>query len=93
MPGGACCAAGICCPPGSPEQVDAVSNELDGMRGCPPDSIDRDDLANEIVRRWDLVPKGTTKAIKEERERDRLPESLMRLYAPLFEEAASKASG
>lgn len=64
MNGKACCILGVCCPPGSEEQVKALASALaDGLDWKPggPASIE---VATWILTHFDLAPAGTLQSFK-----------------------------
>lgn len=56
------CVLGICCPPGSPEQMDALIKFLVG-NGVDADAADT--AAKVILAHFDLAPKDTLQPFKD----------------------------
>ena len=57
MNGHVCCILGVCCPPGSAEQMDALAKEL--TKGAGTDHAQSKAVAALILEHFDLAPKGT----------------------------------
>jgi len=53
-PGQVCCILGVCCPPGSPAQREALAKALEGVESP----------ADYMLEHFDLAPKGTLDAFK-----------------------------
>ena len=57
MNGHVCCILGVCCPPGSAEQLDALAKEMSKDLGVTPEHTRR--YAAWVLQHFDLAPKGT----------------------------------
>lgn len=58
MNGEACCILGVCCPPRSQEQADALAHEMVVDRVCV-DQKDARRVAKWMLKHFDLAPQGT----------------------------------
>ena len=57
MNGEVCCILGVCCPPGSDRQVDALAKEMHKDLGVDASECGR--YARWVLKHFDLAPKGT----------------------------------
>ena len=64
MNGKVCCILGVCCPPGSQEQQDALAAELVKDTGCTENAAKK--TAEWILKHFDLAPKHSLEVLKSE---------------------------
>lgn len=60
--GAECCALGICCPPLSQEQVDALAEEM--VHGGTCDMETAKPIAAWLLKEYDLAPAGSLTELK-----------------------------
>lgn len=58
MNGRACCILGVCCPPGSTQQIDALAREMVEDGACA-EIIESVKIAKWLYTHFDLAPAGT----------------------------------
>jgi hypothetical protein len=58
MNGEVCCILGICCPPNSAEQTNALAAELVKDKVCS-ENPEAHKVAHWVLKHFDLAPKGT----------------------------------
>jgi hypothetical protein len=63
MNGEVCCILGVCCPPLSSEQTDALARELVKDRVCA-EMVDAKRIARWTLKHFDLAPAGSLVALK-----------------------------
>lgn len=63
MNGEVCCILGVCCPPLSQQQEDALVTEMVHDLHCTPEEARRH--AQWTLKHFDLAPAGTLTALKE----------------------------
>ena len=62
--GEVCCILGVCCPPDSPEQLNALAKEIGKVTNWP--EIDAVNVAKFMLDTFDLAPKGSLAGFVEE---------------------------
>jgi len=65
MNGEVCCILGVCCPPGSAEQVDALASELVKGKVCS-ENPEAHKVAVWMLKHFDLAPAGTLTEFKKQ---------------------------
>ena len=63
MNGHVCCLLGVCCPPGSEAQLDALATEMASDLGVQPEEVRRH--AAWILKHFDLAPAGSLAQFKD----------------------------
>lgn len=65
MNGEVCCILGVCCPPGSEAQANALASELvkDGICSENPEA---NKVARWVLKHFDLAPAGTLTDLKKQ---------------------------
>ena len=64
MNGEVCCILGVCCPPGSARQTNALAGELVKARVCS-EIGEATAIASWLLANFDLGPKGTVQPLLE----------------------------
>jgi hypothetical protein len=62
--GKVCCILGVCCPPGSPAQLKALTDWFSSHAGLDAEAAKR--AATEVLAAFDLAPHGSLHALKAE---------------------------
>lgn len=63
MNGEVCCILGVCCPPGSSAQIDALAKEMSAEIGAPAEKCLP--YAAFMLRHFDLAPAGSLAQLKD----------------------------